>query len=81
METSHKKVMKGSVVSNKMEQTIVVQISISIMNKMYRKSFPKTKKYKVHDAEGKAKVGDVVMIEECRPISKTKTWRLLSVNT
>ena len=65
-----------SVVENK---TIHVLIKTKKMHPKYRKQYTSTKKYAVHDENNVAKVGDKVIFEECRPISKTKKWRLLKV--
>jgi small subunit ribosomal protein S17 len=67
-----KKTLVGEVVSDKMEKTIVVQINRDIRHPDYHKVVRRIKKYKVHDEQEKAKVGDVVEIFEGRPTSKTK---------
>ncbi|MSQ41424.1 MAG: 30S ribosomal protein S17 [Dehalococcoidia bacterium] len=69
----------GTVVSDKGEQTIVVAIERAARHRLYRKVIRQTKKYHVHDPENAATAGDIVRIEECRPISKTKHWRLVAV--
>ena len=72
-----KKKLKGVVVSDGMEKTIVVLVNRYIKHKLYDKYFKKAKKYKVHDSENKYKKGDSVIIEECRPISKDKHFTVL----
>lgn len=65
----------GTVVSAKMAKTVVVRIERSIQHPKYGKTYMVSKKYKVHDAEGRAKAGDLIEIEETRPISSEKRWR------
>lgn len=77
----NRKTRVGTVVSEKMEQTLVVAIGRTKRHPLYRKVISRTKKYHVHDAEGRGTLGDLVRIEECRPISKTKRWRLVEVLT
>lgn len=69
----------GIVVSDKMDKTIVVQIVRKAKHPLYGKTVKITKKYKAHDEENAAKIGDKVMITETRPISKDKRWRLVQV--
>lgn len=69
----------GIVVSDKMDKTIVVQIIRKAKHPLYGKTVKITKKYKAHDEENVAKIGDKVLIAETRPISKDKTWRLVEV--
>ena len=66
----------GMVVSTKMQKTIAVEVSRRVPHPLYKRIIAKRKKFYAHDAEGKAKVGDVVRIVECRPLSKLKRWRL-----
>lgn len=68
---------KGRVISDKMEKTIVVAVDSFKTHPKYVKKYRSTKKYKVHDQEGKYKVGDLVEIIQCRPISKDKKFRAL----
>ena len=69
----------GIVVSNKMQKTIVVKIENRYSHPIYSKTLIKTKKYLVHDEFEKCKIGDQVLLEECRPISKTKHWKLVQI--
>ncbi len=71
----------GTVVSDRMDKTVVVSIERASRHRLYRKVIRRTKKYHVHDAENVATVGDLVRIEECRPVSKTKSWQLVEVLT
>src|SRR5690349_8089769 len=66
----------GSVVSAKMAKTIVVTVSRRVPHPLYKRIVSKRKKFYAHDEEGVAKVGDIVRIIECRPLSKLKRWRL-----
>lgn len=68
---------KGVVVSDKMSKTIVVAVDIFKTHSKYKKKYKSTKKYKVHDEEGKYKIGDAVEIVPCRPYSKTKKYKVL----
>ena len=76
---NERKVRAGIVVSDKMDKTIVVKIEEIEQNKLYKKSVKKTVKFKAHDENNEAKVGDKVSIMETRPLSKEKHWRLVSI--
>jgi small subunit ribosomal protein S17 len=69
----------GVVVSDRMEKTIVVQIDTRVMHPVYKKYVRKRVKYKAHDETNNAKMGDTVLIEECRPLSREKRWRLKDI--
>ncbi len=75
----NKKTFIGKVVSDKMHKSIVVQVSTRKLHPIYRKYVAWSKKYKVHDEENTAHVGDRVRIVECRPISKEKCWKLVEI--
>ena len=76
-QTQHTKNEKvGEVVSTKMQKTIVVQVSRRVPHPLYRRIVTKHKKFYAHDEQSEARVGDVVRIVECRPMSKLKRWRL-----
>jgi small subunit ribosomal protein S17 len=77
----NRKTRVGTVVSDKMEQTLVVVVGRTTRHPRYRKVIRRTKKHHVHDPEGRGTLGDLVRIEECRPISKTKRWQLVEVLT
>lgn len=72
------KVLKGVVVSDKMDKTVVVLVTRFVEHKKYGKRIKKTKKYKAHDESNSKKTGDVVEIEETRPISKDKKFKVIS---
>ena len=69
----------GEVVSTKMAKTIVVEVSRRVPHPLYKRIIGKRKKFYAHDEEGTAKMGDVVRIVECRPLSKLKRWTLAEV--
>jgi small subunit ribosomal protein S17 len=69
----------GQVVSTKMLKTIVVEVSRRVPHPLYKRIIGKRKKFYAHDEEGAARMGDTVRIVECRPLSKTKRWRLVEV--
>ena len=73
------KTLNGVVVSDKMSQTIVVSVSRKYKHSRYGKFVTTNKKYYAHDPKNEAKVGDQVEIRFCRPISKTKNWKLVKV--
>ena len=75
----HKNEKVGEVVSTKMQKTIVVQVSRRVPHPLYRRIVMKHKKFYAHDEENMARVGDVVRIVECRPMSRLKRWRLSDV--
>ena len=72
-----KKRLKGIVVSDKSDKTVVVEIKRWETHPIYKKKFTITKKYQVDDPGNKHKIGDSVMIEETRPISKYKRWKII----
>jgi small subunit ribosomal protein S17 len=76
-KTKNQKV--GEVVSTKMAKTIVVEVSRRVQHPLYKRIVSKRKKFYADDQEENAKLGDVVRIVECRPLSKTKRWRLAEV--
>jgi small subunit ribosomal protein S17 len=69
----------GVVVSDRMDKTIVVQIDLKVMHPVYKKYVRKRMKYKAHDERNEAAMGDKVLIEECRPLSRQKRWRLKNI--
>ena len=71
-----KRILKGKVVRNKSEKTIIVDVESTYMHKKYKKYLKKNKKYAVHDENNVSKIGDKVQIIESRPISKTKRFVL-----
>jgi small subunit ribosomal protein S17 len=75
----HKKERVGEVISNKMTKTIVVRVQRRFPHPEYKKVITQFNKFYAHDEKNEAKVGDRVRIQECRPLSKTKRWRLVEV--
>ena len=73
-----KRILTGTVVSSKTNKTIVVKVTRRVQHKLYKKIISQSKKYHAHDETDVLKVGDKVMIEETRPISKLKTWKVVS---
>ncbi len=76
--TTHSRTFNGTVISTGMNKTVVVRVDRMKLNAKYQKRYCVTKKYHVHDEKGEVKVGDTVIFVECRPLSKTKRWRLVS---
>lgn len=74
-----RKVMIGTVVSDKMDKTIVVAVETSVRHKIYKKIVKRTYKLKAHDENNECKVGDIVKVMETRPLSKDKRWRLVEI--
>jgi small subunit ribosomal protein S17 len=72
-----KRILQGVVVSDKNAKTIVVQVERRLTHPVLKKTVRRTTKFHAHDENNTAKVGDIVRIEECRPISKNKKWTLL----
>ena len=73
-----KRVLRGVVVSDKNDKTVVVRVDRSFAHPLLQKTVRKSKRYAAHDAENKFKVGDAIRIQECRPISKNKRWEVLT---
>ena len=71
----------GVVTSNAMQKTITVSVERVKTHRLYKKALKRTKKFKAHDEENTCKTGDVVLIRETRPLSKTKRWRLVEIIT
>jgi small subunit ribosomal protein S17 len=69
----------GRVISNKMDKTIVVNVESLKKHRIYKRTYKQTKHFYAHDEENTCQVGDVVRIEECRPLSKLKHWRLVEI--
>ena len=73
-----RRVLSGIVVSDKMDKTVVVKVERRVMHPLYKKFISRSKKYSAHDENNACKVGDSVKIRECPPISKTKTWEVIT---
>ena len=78
-ERNLRKVMIGTVTSDKMDKTIVVSVETSVKHPIYGKVVKRTYKLKAHDEENQCQVGDKVKVMETRPLSKDKRWRLVEV--
>lgn len=72
-----KRILKGVVVSDKMDKTVVVVVESIKQHPKYKRRYKVSKKYKAHDPEKKYHIGDKISIQECRPISKEKKWIVL----
>ncbi len=75
-----KRVLSGRVTSDKMDKTVTVLVDRRVMHPLYKKFIRRSKKYAAHDEANLCKIGDTVRIEECRPISKRKTWLVIERN-
>ena len=75
-----RRVLTGRVTSDKMDKTITVLVDRRVMHPLYKKFIRRSKKYAAHDEDNTCKIGDTVRIEECRPISKRKTWLVIERN-
>ena len=69
-----RRIMEGRVVSDKADKTVTVLVERRVMHPLYKKYFKRSKKYLAHDESNSCGAGDLVVIEECAPISKRKTW-------
>lgn len=72
-----KRILQGVVVSDKGDKTITVNVERRFTHPMMKKTVRRTKKYHAHDEGNAAQVGDIVRIQECRPVSRSKSWMLL----
>jgi small subunit ribosomal protein S17 len=79
VERGLRKVRIGKVVSDKMQKTIVVAVSTKVRHPLYGKTVNRTTKFKAHDENNEARIGDIVKIMETRPLSKEKRWRLVEI--
>lgn len=79
MSEQNTRTLQGKVISNKMDKSITVAIERSVKHPIYGKFIKRTTKLHVHDENNQCKEGDIVTIRECRPLSKTKSWTLVSV--
>ncbi|HEY6280857.1 MAG TPA: 30S ribosomal protein S17 [Burkholderiales bacterium] len=76
MSEASKRTLSGRVVSDKMDKTVTVLVERRVRHPLYGKIITRSKKYHAHDEKNEFHEGDMVMIEECRPIAKTKAWRV-----
>ncbi|MEP3244458.1 MAG: 30S ribosomal protein S17 [Sneathiella sp.] len=72
-----KRILQGTVESDKNDQTVVVKVERQVMHPLYKKYIGRSKKYHAHDEKNQFKIGDTVRIQECRPYSKLKRWEVL----
>lgn len=72
-----KRVMQGVVVSDKNDKTVVVEVERRYIHPLFKKTVRRTKKYQAHDEENAFKIGDIVRIQEGRPVSKNKSWHVI----
>ena len=72
-----RRVLEGIVVSDKGDKTVVVNVERRVMHPIYKKFIKRSKRYMAHDEANKFKVGDVVQIRECRPLSRRKSWEVI----
>lgn len=72
---------EGRVISNKMQKTVTVLLERQVQHPLYGKIIRRSTKVHAHDEAGECREGDVVRIEECRPLSKTKSWRVVKIVT
>ena len=79
MERNLRKTRVGTVVSDKMDKTIVVAVKDSVKHPLYKKILKRTVKFKAHDENNECGIGDRVMIMETRPLSKDKRWRMVKI--
>jgi small subunit ribosomal protein S17 len=75
-----KRILQGTVVSDKNEKTVVVRVERRFAHPLLQKTVRRSKKYKAHDEQNTVKTGDIVSIEECAPISKDKRWRVVQIH-
>ena len=78
-EAANKRQLTGRVVSDKMQKTITVLVERRVKHALYGKIITRSSKYHAHDEANECKEGDLVTIEECRPIAKTKAWRVIKL--
>jgi small subunit ribosomal protein S17 len=80
-KTTGRRTLTGKVVSDKMDQTVTVEVTRRVKHKRYRKYVSLSKRYKAHDAKNEYNTDDTVVIQESRPLSKTKRWVVLARHT
>ena len=76
---SQRKTRQGIVVSDKMDKSILVRVERTVRHRLYKKVIRRAKRYMAHDEKNDCRVGDIVRIMECRPLSRNKRWRLLDI--
>jgi small subunit ribosomal protein S17 len=78
-EATNKRQLTGRVVSDKMQKTVTVLVERRVKHPLYGKFITRSSRFHAHDEARECKEGDLVLIEECRPIAKTKTWRVIQL--
>ncbi|MCX5863140.1 MAG: 30S ribosomal protein S17 [Desulfomonile sp.] len=78
-KTKQRKVRTGVVISNKMDKTVVVEVSRTVIHPVYKKFVRRRKRFMAHDEENRCRIGDEVMIVETRPLSRQKNWRVRKI--
>ncbi len=78
-QESSNRTLQGRVISNKMQKSITVLVERQVQHPVYGKFIRRSTKVHAHDENNECQMGDVVVVEQCRPLSKTKSWRLLRV--
>lgn len=78
-ETSRRQVLAGTVVSDKMDKTVTVEVERTVMHRLYHRYMKRRKKYTAHDENNECRMGDRVSIVACRPLSKRKRWRVREI--
>ena len=76
-----KRVLQGQVLKDAKDKSVVVRVERKVKHPLYQKFIRRSKKYMAHDKDNRCKAGDVVRIQECRPLSKRKSWEVLSEGT
>ena len=77
--TKQRKIRTGMVISNKMDKTVVVEVSRTVIHPVYKKFVRRRKRFMAHDEENRCRIGDEVMIVETRPLSRQKNWRVRKI--
>ena len=78
-DAANKRQLTGRVVSDKMKKTVTVSVERRVKHALYGKFLTRLRKYHAHDEASECKLGDLVLIEECRPLSTTKSWRVVKL--
>ena len=79
MERNNRKTITGTVVSDKMDKTIVIAVNTFVTHPLYKKQIKNTTKFKAHDENNECRIGDKVVVMETRPLSREKRWRLVEI--
>lgn len=74
-----KRILRGVVVSDKADKTAIVKVDRMVLHPLYKKSVRRSKRYATHDQDNRCRIGEWVVIQECRPLSKRKSWMLVNI--